>query len=133
MTGRRPFRTIALTAPGWTAVIVAGTILGFGLAQLADLSPLTAPFVGCALLLLALVLFDRRRSRKQLATVLLALDRPTVDGIVADALASGVKVTAGLPPEDHTVVPTGQTPLRCRRSDVERLLAIVERHSPPTG
>lgn len=127
---RRPFRTMELTAPGWLAVLVAGSVLGLGLSSLADLSPIIGALIGCGLLLLALVAFDRRRARKQVATVFLAVDAPTVDRILVEARSAGLEVTSGTAPDDPAVVPAGQTAVRCRRGDVGRLLAIVDRHAP---
>ena len=119
-----------LTPPGWVAVVAAGSILGLGLSEVADLSPVTGPLIGCGLLLLGLVAFDRRRARKQTATVMLTLDRPVVEHIVTEARSAGLRVAIGLPAGGPTVVPDGQTAVTCRRSDLDRLLAIVDRHAP---
>jgi hypothetical protein len=118
-----------LAPPMWGAVAVAGLVLGLGITSFAGWPIGLAPFVGGAPVLLALVAFDRRRSRRGTATVLLALDRGTVEAIVADARTAGIDVTIGVAPKDPVVVPRGQIAVRCRRSRLDELLAIVDRHS----
>lgn len=118
-----------LATPVWVLVAVGGVALGVGITSFADMSILLAPFIGCGLLLLALLLYDRRRYRRGTVNVLLALDRPTVDRILADARAAGIDVRLGVSRKDPVRVPAGQIAVRCRRSAVDEFLAIVDRHS----
>ena len=121
-------------APGmWAAVIGAGVILGVGLADFAGWPLAVGALVGVAVLLAALVLYDRRRSLRSSATVLLALDRPTVDVVLAEARADKLHVVLGTARRDKTIVPKGQIAVRCRRSHLERFLVIVDRHTAADG
>ena len=129
MAVRSPFRAMELAPGMWAVVIGAGAILGVGLADFAGWPLVVGALVGVAALLLVLVLFDRRRATRSTATVLLDLDRPTVEAVLAEARAAGLRVAVGRGRRDKTVVPAGQVAVRCRRSHLDRFLAIVARHS----
>jgi hypothetical protein len=130
---RGVFRSMELAPGMWAVVIGAGAILGVGLADFAEWPLAVGAIVGVVVLLLALVLYDRRRAYRSSATVLLALDRPTVDIVLAEARAAGLHVVVGKGRRDKTVVPADQIAVRCRRSHLDRFLAIVDRHSTTAG
>ena len=119
-----------LATPIWILVGIAGLVLGLGITSFAGWPWLLAPLIGGGLLLLALVIYDRRRYRKGTVNVLLALDRPTVARILTDARAAGIDAALGVAPNDPIRVPEGQIAVRCRRSRVDEFLAIVDRHDP---
>lgn len=119
-----------LATPIWILVGVAGLVLGLGITSFAGWPWLLAPLIGGGLLLLALVIYDRRRYRRGTVNVLLALDRPTVDRILTDARAAGIEAAIGAAPKDPVRVPHGQIAVRCRRSRLDEFLAIVDRHDP---
>jgi hypothetical protein len=119
-----------LATPIWIVVGIAGLVLGLGITSFTGWPWLLAPLIGGGLLLLALVIFDRRRYRRGTVNVLLALDRPIVDRILTDARAAGIDAALGVAPKDPVRVPEGQIAVRCRRSRLDEFLAIVDRHAP---
>jgi hypothetical protein len=119
-----------LATPIWILVGIAGLVLGLGITSFAGWPLVLAPLIGGGLLLLALVMYDRRRHRRGTVNVLLALDRPTVDRILTDARAVGIEAALGVAPKDPVRVPEGQIAVRCRRSRLDEFLAIVDRHDP---
>jgi hypothetical protein len=119
-----------LTTPIWILVAVAGLTLGIGITSFAGWPVLLAPLIGGGLLLLTLVVYDRRRYRRGTVNVLLALDRPTVDRILTDARAAGIEAGLGVAPKTPVRVPDGQIAVRCRRSKLGEFLAVVDRHDP---
>jgi hypothetical protein len=122
-----------LAAGMWAVVLGAGVILGVGLADFAEWPLAVGAIVGVVVLLLALVLYDRRRAYRSTATVMLALDRPAVDAVLAEARAAGLHVVLGKGRRDRTVAPAGQIAVRCRRSHLEKFLGIVDRHTSAAG
>lgn len=119
-----------LATPIWILAAAAGLTLGLGITSFAGWPLLLAPVIGGGLLLLALIVYDRRRYRRGTVNVLLALDPPTVDRILTDARAAGIEAALGVAPKDPIRVPDGQIAVRCRRSKLDELLAIVDRHDP---
>ena len=119
-----------LTTPIWVLVGVAGLSLGLGITRFAGWPMLLAPLIGCGLVLLALVIYDRRRYRHGTVNVLLALDRRTVDRILADARAAGIEARLGVARKHPIRVPDGQIAVRCRRSKLDEFLSVVDRHDP---
>ena len=119
-----------LAPPIWILVGIAGVVLGLGITSFAGWPLLLAPLIGGGLLLLALVIYDRRRYRRGTVNVLLALDRPTVDRILTEARAAGIDAALGVVPKNPIRVPEGQIAVRCRRSRLDEFLALVDRHDP---
>ena len=119
-----------LAPPIWNLVGIAGVVLGLGITSFAGWPLLLAPLIGGGLLLLALVIYVRRRYRRGTVNILLALDRPTVDRILTEARAAGIDAALGVVPKNPIRVPEGQIAVRCRRSKLDEFLALVDRHDP---
>ncbi len=109
------FTTITVTAAGWVAILVAGSVLGYGFAQLARWPIASGMVIGVVALVVLLKLLDRRAWRRSLVVVKLDRSRNELHQLVEQLRSKGLQTAIS----DH---PRG---IACRGRNHRKVVAAI--------